>query len=216
MGMIEGMKLMIAIPSYDYMDAEFVRSLCGLVKRLAADGVDFDVRIRNGSLVYCARNDLAFEAWRDGFTHVLWLDSDVIFDDDVVYKLAALKKHFVTGVCRSRRPHYGYCVYKNMEPCEKYERLPDIPFLIDGCGFAIVLTTTELLKKVGDAHDDVPFTPSRDFGEDLQFCYNARKQGCSLWCEPAVQISHVGRVIVRPTDISDLNDYFELYKEKGT
>ena len=45
------MKLLIGIPSYDYMHAEFVKCLSGLLIKLALDGVQFDVKIANGTLV---------------------------------------------------------------------------------------------------------------------------------------------------------------------
>ena len=53
------MKLLVAVPTVDYVSAEFMKCLCGLIKKLASDGVDFDYQIIAGTLVYWARNRLA-------------------------------------------------------------------------------------------------------------------------------------------------------------
>ena len=50
------MKLLIAIPSLDYVNCEFMNCLVKLVMRLGKDGVDFDVKIISGTLVYAARD----------------------------------------------------------------------------------------------------------------------------------------------------------------
>ena len=42
-------KLLIAIPCYDTMRAEFVQSLTALMERLHRDGIPFEVKIITGS-----------------------------------------------------------------------------------------------------------------------------------------------------------------------
>lgn len=201
------MKLLIAVPCMDYLDVAFVRSLLGLTKRLTQEGVDYEVRLRDGCLVYIARDDLSFEAIEEGFTHVLWLDSDIVFEDDIFDKLLATGKPFVTGACRGRRKSFGWCVYRNLEPVERHTELKDHLFMVDGCGFAIVLIETKILKAVKEANNDTCFSPTQDYGEDMQFCLRARKLGWRIWCEPAVKVGHVGRVVVRPDDVTALNEY---------
>ena len=71
------MKLMVAVPTTDYVHAEFMKCLVKLSMHLAKCGVDVDVHIVGGTLVYIARNRLAGRAISLGYTHVLWLDSDM-------------------------------------------------------------------------------------------------------------------------------------------
>lgn len=205
--MVDGMKLMIAVPCLDYIDTDFIKCLFALTRRLDREGLDFDVRLRNGSLVYWARDDLSFEAMQKGYTHVLWLDSDIIFDDDILEKLAAAKKGFVSGVYRCRRGEYKYALYKNLEPAENVERLEDVVFRIDGCGFGAVLIETRILKDVWDHNGETCFAPTQRFGEDMQFCMRARALGHPIWCQPAAQVGHVGRVVVRPDEPRALKEY---------
>ena len=98
------MKLLIAMPSLDYMHSETVISLTRLIMRLKDEGVDFDVEIKTGTLVYVARDRIAYKAIDEGFTHVLWLDADMVFNDDLLDDLMFCEKDFVSGIAHGRRP----------------------------------------------------------------------------------------------------------------
>lgn len=201
------MKLLVAVPCMDQLDVGFVRSLTALVEKMTRDGVDFEVRLRDGCLVYIARDDLSHEAVQEGFTHVLWLDADIVFGPDLLDRLLESGKPFVSGVCRGRRKSFGYCVYKNLEPLERHERIREEVFNIDGCGFACVLIETRILEDVFAANKDSCFTPTAEFGEDLQFCMRARKLGHRIYCQPKAQVGHVARIVVRPEDATELREY---------
>ena len=192
------MKLLVAVPTVDYVSAEFMKCLCGLIKKLASDGVDFDYQIIAGTLVYWARNRLAKRAIDNGFTHVLWLDSDMTFKDDVVDDLLFCGKDMVCGAFVSRKPPYGPCVYSSIDDpgnMIKVENFGTEPFRVDGCGFATVLTSVDLLKAVWDRFDTC-FRPTEDYGEDLAFCDRVKKLGREIWCEPTVRPGHIAHVPV--------------------
>jgi len=191
------MKLMIAIPTLDYIHFEFARCLAGLVKRLQKDGVDFDVCFKGGTLVYNGRDALAAEAVNSGYTHILWLDADMVFNDDVFYKLAALNKPFVTGVYHSRHAPYKSCIFTSLDPVERVEKYPKEPFEIVGCGFGMVLVETEVIRTLYRAYGNC-FQPMDTWGEDIAFCIRAREQGYDLLCEPTVIAGHIGHVVVNP------------------
>lgn len=192
------MKLLVAVPTVDYVSAEFMKCLCGLIKKLASDGVDFDYQIIAGTLVYWARNRLAKRAIDNGFTHVLWLDSDMTFKDDIVDDLLFCGKDMVCGAFVSRKPPYGPCVYSSIDDpgnMIKVENFGTEPFRVDGCGFATVLTSVDLLKAVWDRFDTC-FRPTEDYGEDLAFCDRVKKLGREIWCEPTVRPGHIAHVPV--------------------
>ena len=50
-----GIKLLIAVPTTDYVHADFVKSLCNLTGELARKKVNHRVEILSGTLVYIAR-----------------------------------------------------------------------------------------------------------------------------------------------------------------
>ncbi|MBR3334302.1 MAG: hypothetical protein IKG23_08450 [Clostridia bacterium] len=192
------MRLMVAVPTTDYVHAEFMKCLVGLTKKLASDGVDFEEQIIGGTLIYWARNRIAHRAIEGGFTHVLWLDSDMTFKPDIVDDLLWCGKDIVCGAFVSRRPPYGPCVYTSIEDPANMTKVEDFgtePFLVDGCGFATVLTSVSLLKAVMDRFDTC-FMPTEQYGEDMAFCDRVKQIGGEIWCEPTVRPGHIAHVPV--------------------
>lgn len=187
------MKLMIAIPTLDYVHFEFVQSLTGLIRRL--DGVNYDINFKAGTLVYLARDALAMEAMANGYTHVLWLDADMVFKDDVFEKLSAHQAPFVVGAFNGRHGARLPCVFQKFP--DRLKEYPKETFEIDGCGFGCVLMRTEILRDVYREYGFC-FQPTADLGEDLAFCYRAKQLGYKLICDPSVKVGHIGNSIIWP------------------
>lgn len=194
------MKLLIAIPTYDYIHFQFVECLTKLIRRLDEDEVDYEVAFHGGTLVYVGRDKLAKKAIDEGFSHVLWLDSDMIFTEDVLDDLMFSGKDFVTGIAHGRRPPHMSCVFRKIWPAvDRWEghEYPPGTFKVAGCGFACVLIKTEIIKAVWDANGSA-FFPMRELGEDLAFCKRAADLKYQIWAEPSVWLGHIGHITVYP------------------
>ena len=192
------MRLMVAVPTVDYVPADFVKSLSQLCLRLGRERIPADVQIIGGTLVYIARNRLAHRAIMNEYTHVLWLDSDMTFSDSIVEDLLFCGKDMVCGAFVSRRPPYGPCVYTDISDPGNMKKVEDFgaePFRVDGCGFAAVLTSVDLLKAVWNKFDTC-FRPTEKYGEDLAFCDRVKQIGREIWCEPTVRPGHIAHVPV--------------------
>lgn len=201
------MKLMIAIPTYDYMHFQFVECLTKLIRRLDSDGIDFEVVYQGGTLVYVGRDRLAKMAIDKGFTHILWLDSDMIFNDDLLENLMDCGKPFVTGIAHGRRAPHMSCLFNQIWPSvDRWEghNYPHEPFKVAGCGFACVLMETKVAEIVYN-RNGTAFFPMRELGEDLAFCKRATEAKIEIWVEPRVWLGHIGHLTVYP-------DYEEVYK----
>ena len=210
------MKLLIGVPATDYMHVEFVKSLSGLILRLKEDGVDFTLFINPGSMIHVARDKIAAKAINEEYSHVLWLDSDMVFTPELLYDLQFCGKPFVTGICASRRPPYVSCIFSQLEDLnhlKRVEQLPSQPIEIQGCGFACVLIETQILREVMRANHGTCFLPMSDYGEDLAFCLRARKLGHRVWADPSVRVGHMGHVAVYYPD--DHERYMENLKKGG-
>lgn len=201
------MKLLIGLPMMDFVHVEFLRSLTGLLMRLKDQGVDFELDIESGTLVYTARERIVHRALNDGFSHVLWLDSDMVFGPDLFERLTASGKEFVSGVYHARRKGYASCIFTKLDLGEldgvaKFERAetyPDGLFEIAGCGFGCVLVAADVLADVC-INKGTCFTPTPNFGEDLAFCHRATELGHHLWCDPSVVCGHIGHIAIYPED----------------
>lgn len=194
------MKLLIAIPTYDYMHFQFVDCFTKLIRRLDEDGIDYEVCFQGGTLVYVGRDKLAKKAIDEGFTHMLWLDSDMIFSEELLDNLMFSGKDFVTGIAHGRRAPHMSCLFKKVWPSVTRWEGHDYPaqtFEVGGCGFACVFIKTEIVKAVWEKNGTA-FFPMRELGEDLAFCKRARELGFTIWAEPTVWLGHIGHITVYP------------------
>lgn len=201
------MKLLIAVPTYDYIHFQFVDCFTKLIRKLDEDGIDYEVAFQGGTLVYVGRDKLAKKAIEGGFTHMLWLDSDMVFTEELLDNLMFSGKDFVTGIAHSRRPPHVSCLFNKIWPrVDRWEghNYPSTAFKVAGCGFACVLIKTSVIKAVYDKNGTA-FFPMRELGEDLAFCKRAGDLGFSIWAEPTAWMGHIGHITVYP-------EYEELYE----
>lgn len=195
------MKLLIGVPTLDYVDAEFVKCLSKLLMYLKDQGIDFDLMIESGTLVYIARDRIAHKAINERYTHVLWLDSDMIFQENILERLLLSGEDFVTGIYHARRKNYASVIFKEIgkKSVERFDTYPGEMFQIAGCGFGCVLTSVHLLSNVFLLFNTC-FTPLPSLGEDIAFCKRATDLGFKLWCEPSVVCGHMGKIAIYPED----------------
>lgn len=205
------MKVFVAIPSLDTVPALFCQSLA-LLQRAGDTIVGFQV----GSLVYNARNELARQAIKSEADWVLWLDSDMVFEPDLLKKMLKVCEEndidFLTGLCFRRKPPYTPCLFDRLDKMEhgaSYTTIMSVPegrFKVGGCGFAGVLMSTDVLLSVAARFGGRMFDPLEGFGEDVSFCWRARQCGYEIWCDSDIELGHIGSMVVT-------REFFEAYSE---
>lgn len=200
----ERIKLMIAIPTLDYIHYAFVESLTKLSKNLNELKIEHDICFKPSTLIYLGRDWLAKRAREGNYTHVLWLDADMVFNPSIFETLWSDNFDMVCGLFRSRHNNKrAYALFSSLYPAVRYEALESNPellediFTVEGCGFGCVLTTVELLERVLDNNNNTCFMPTRNFGEDLAFCERVRNLGVDIYCDPVVEVGHIGQAIIK-------------------
>lgn len=193
------MKLMIAIPTLDYVHRSFVESLTKLCKHLSEIEVDYDVEYEGCTLVYISRDNLVRKALLDDYDYVLWLDADMVFEPDIFDKLVETGKDFVTGIYRGRHGENLPCIFEKLEPPVRWNSFDYEESIkaIKGCGFGFVLIKTDILESVIDKHGTC-FRPTISLGEDLAFCKRASDIGYGIWANINAPVGHIGQYVIRP------------------
>ncbi len=209
----EIMRILIAVPCMDQVPAPF----CGSLAKLRKIG-DCMLAMQMGSLVYTSRNSLASQALQQEIDYVLWLDSDMVFEPDLLERMMnTLQENnldILSGLYFRRVPPYTPVLFdkleiKEDETCEwtEFHDIPDKLFKVGGCGFGCVLMKTDPFFDVHSKFGNM-FAPFGNTGEDLAFCWRARQCGYDIWCDPSIICGHTGYVI------SD-EKFFEAYKQKS-
>lgn len=197
------MKTLIAIPCMDTIETSFIE--CLLALRPVGE---IEIKFLKASLVYDARNQLMqFATQKGGYDFILWLDSDMTFEPDLLERLMEdiEGKQAVTGLCFGRRPPFKPCIFKSLTVeqngmvitphCDPYWNYPrDQLFEVEACGFACLLMRLDMLEAMGIY--GVPFFPLAGMGEDLTFCWRARKLDMKFFCDSRLKIGHLMRISV--------------------
>ena len=213
-------KIMVAVPTREYIDVDSEKCIRKLEKDswLNRD-IQVDVEIAPSTIIHDARFALAQLAIKNKYDYILWIDSDMVFPSTALYDMLAADKDIVTAVCFMRRAPYDPCVYSKLrmgrtleeDQIEKYMDYPtDEIFEVEACGMAFcmmkVVVLEDIILKTGQ-----PFFPvksdHRTLGEDLSFCYNARKSGYKIWATPKPKIGHIGKAIIDVDSYNALRRY---------
>ena len=196
------MNILIAVPSMESVPAVFAQSLA-MLKKVGNCAVAFQV----GSLVYESRNDLAKYAVQSEADYVLWLDSDMMFEPELLEKMMATLQEkdldILSGIYYRRRHPFSPVLMKKLSIAEnnfcEYENFNAYPedgiFEVEGIGFGCVLMKSDVLMDIKATYNDW-FSPFGRVGEDLSFCWRARQTGHKIFADPSIQLGHCGQQII--------------------
>lgn len=190
------MKVYVAVPCLDQVSAKFVQCLLELEKPY---DTEIEPHLNIGTLVYDSRRTLAEKAIGSKAEYTLWLDSDMVFmPDTLVGMLNTMRDKrldILAGAYYKRRHPWTPTIYNKVRitgmgvEIENYDELPNELFEIEGCGFGCVLMKTDVLLNVLVKHG-LMFNPIGIVGEDLSFCWRARKCGYKIYCDPSIVLGH--------------------------
>lgn len=205
-------KILIAVPCMNQVPAEFAYSLANMQK------VDQCATLfKIGTLVYVARDELAKASLASGADYIFWLDSDMEFKPDILKKMIQTYDEndvdILSGLYFRRVEPYTPTLFEHLELDEEnlgwseFTHIPAEPFEVAGCGFGCVLMKTEIFPEL-QREFGAMFTPLKGMGEDLAFCWRARKLGYKIMCDPRITLGHIGYNIVT-------KDFFLNYQERS-
>lgn len=158
-----------------------------------------------------ARKVLAEETLREEFDYLFMIDDDMMCPPDLFYKLVASDKDIIAPLAFTRNPNHkpvAYEVLDGYDPVmqtdyyrkrfiDNYPR--DTLFQCDAVGFGAVLIKAEVIRKVGPS----AFMGMQECGEDITFCYNAKRAGFEVWMDSRVKLGHLGAPTIITEDYAD-------------
>lgn len=195
------MKLLIAVPTCRDWKPFFGASLFQLGIHLTKLGVDFHAMIMTeAAAIPFHRQNAVDTALKDGFTHILFIDDDMMFEHQAFDFMLSRDKDFIAANYVPRvtttKAHTttigldGENVFsKNKTGVEKVAKT----------GFGFVLLKTSILRSIYFPHFEITMTQNadgkRDYKpEDFYFCIKAREAGIDLYIDHDASklISHIG------------------------
>ena len=156
-------------------------------------------------LTPAARDVLAERALAYGMDLLFMVDDDMLGEPDVFFRLAANVVDGPADICGAlaftRNPPYDPVLYTCIDGYDAVERtgfFRNIPVYrypkdrlveVDAVGFGAVVFKASLLTQMKRPW----FMNTSPTGEDILFCYNAKKQaGARIFSDTRVKLGHVG------------------------
>ena len=187
------------------VDTEFMASLLNLKKK-----GDVAFSIIRSSLVYDARNIIAKEALEKDYDRLMMIDSDMVFDEDLFFRLSDdldTGLSYVAALFFYKQIPTRPVIYKGMlyddtneRPTVKLDTYLNYPreqvFEIAGSGMGAVMMTTDAIATLVQNGENMPFSPIPGLGEDVSFCLRMNKHGVKMHCDSRIKVDHIGKFAV--------------------
>jgi hypothetical protein len=193
-------------------------------------GIAFRRFYNKGSSVLCKnRNVLAQCAVDFGADWVLWVDDDIAFKAEDVFRLMDRGKDII-GACPQRRTHkwgeggtvaFDGVPKRGPDGLVAADKMPTAFLLVRGSVFTDLAASglaPEYKTRDGASGEltmrkwfwfDVD-AEGYDVGEDYYFCNQARKLDYECWCEPDVRLSHFEGLVEHTLSLADIMQAMEM------
>lgn len=200
-------KVTLAVCTNREIKSKTLQSLLEMVSY--SKEIDFDILVANrGYTIGENRNYCVVQAERNGSDYLLFVDDDMVFPD---YTLESLLEHDVDVVGVNS---YSRCLppsstvglmdkngkYMHPDKHTAWEmRIPASLFEAYFVGAGVMLINMKVFNKI----DKPYFTFTTDEngmivnGEDGYFCDQVKKAGMKVWCDPTIEIGHIGEYVYK-------------------
>ena len=183
----------------------------------------------NACVIHWARNHLLMNMRKDA-DKVLFCDDDIVVEQDTLERLLAHKKDIVAGLCTKRIDPPEPVMRQWMDEIQNYGVILQWQegklVEVDACGTGLLLISRKVIEDVGRAYHPKEYADHGDgfwfeflrgphgqeWGEDLSFCWKARRLGYQMFVDTAVTPGHVGEY---PYGVADYLQYQEAVLAAG-
>jgi hypothetical protein len=190
-----------------YIEPQWTRSTVNAVAYAWSQGLRVeDMGIIERTVVHWARNELVRAALElrsvhddQPFTHFMWLDSDHVFDRDLICQLA---RHYarpevdmISALYFNRNEPFFPVVYVKDGGPSIYTHYPliQVPNClceVDAVGFGAIMTKREVFEKMTDPWFHMTGKDGSHIGEDMSFCVHAKEAGFRLFLDGQYKLGH--------------------------
>jgi glycosyltransferase involved in cell wall biosynthesis len=196
-------RILIAIPTAKYIEPETFKSVYDL---RIPDGYEVDFQFFYGYMIDQIRN-LAADWVVKAYDYLFFVDSDITFNSDTLYKLLEHDKPVVGGLYRQRKDEFILEVYdRNYRNINGQDLSQNALSEVGALGCGCILIKKEVLVDVGFPQFVYKsgLTMNDTFSEDVYFCKAAREKGYSVWIDTTILCGHKGTT------------WFNVYPAKNT
>lgn len=196
------MKITLAVCTNRGVKSKTTQALLDLVNY--SKEIDFHILVADrGYTIGENRNYCVVQAQKNGSDYLFFVDDDMTFGPDTLEQLLAHKVDVVGVNSYSRCLPLSSTVgrmdkdgnYMHPDKHTAWEmRIPNSLFKVYFVGAGIMLINMEVFNKIKKPY--FIFTTDKNGqvvnGEDGHFCDLVKKAGMDVWCDPQIDVGHIG------------------------
>jgi len=197
----QDMKLAIGIPlSWPFCHSDFIDSWTLLMMEALNNGLNIEVIRANSGDVDVMRNSIVEEAQKKECSHLLFLDTDMIYPKDTIERLLAHDLDIVGALTFKRYPPFNPLIMVGEQFKMKYvypyeEGLMKVTATGTGC----LLINMKVFDKLKRPYFKFRKPKGKPVGEDIGFCYKAGDAGFDVYVDTTIKTVHICMVGVDET-----------------
>lgn len=208
-------KLAIGIPcNYPHVPMQFFESF------IEMETIPFMYIRGNQGSIDEMRNAIVYRALEQECTHLLMIDTDMRLPSNMCKELLMMNVDIAVPLFFRRYPpfdplalHGTINKYKNVTSEELIE---NTWIDIDASGTGVMLINTDVFKNMKPPWFQFKKNPNKKkggiVGEDIYFCYKARKLGYRIVLNPSIEVGHLSTLEVNKR-LWELNKFIRKSKE---
>lgn len=182
-------KIMVGIGASDYIRTQTVGMLIGLFRKYP----DMKLAIKQSPYIHDNREQVVDEFLKTDYTHLFFVDSDMLFGPEVLDYLLKQDKDIIGCQYNKRMGKEGVSVAPSRYDLEGMSA-PNHPFINQVIATGCLLIKREVFSRIPKPWFSMG-TPENWLGEDVYFSKKARENGVQVFLDDTQKIGHIGEYV---------------------
>lgn len=185
----KGKRLGIGIPcNYDHVPRAFFMGMMTLRKP------EFQLILAETGNIDVMRNHIVAEAQQSGCTHLIMMDTDMLYHEDTLIRLMSHELPVVGALCYRRYPPFDPLMFRGKPGTYKSidQWPPNALVEVDATGTGCLMFDMGIFKRMPAPWFQIRFNPDGSpIGEDIGFCADLRDAGHRIFVDTSVPAGHL-------------------------
>lgn len=191
-------QVVICVPTNGLVHSMFTFCLVNAIRYTEAQGIPVVLDMDAGTVLSNQRQVLLDTATNiHQAEHIMWLDSDMTFPEDVIIKLLEHKKEVVCATYSKRVEPFHPTAFYNINPVEPVDTSNNGLVSVRYAGMGCFLMKASAINDIPSPHFPLNWhAPSGTWhGEDMGLCDLLTENGIKIYCDLDLsrKIGHIGQ-----------------------
>lgn len=192
-------KLCVGVPNLGSIKALTTQCIISsLFRTVIETGCGLHLSFPFGCYIDENRNEIVKDALREKCSHIMFIDSDMVFPDNGILSLLERDKQII-GANYNVRSLPLRCTVKMADIHGNFlpvpgDKLPKTPFPCAAVATGFMLIQVEIFSILDKPWFFYEYDKEKDdtVGEDIYFCKRAKEKDIEVWCDPTIMVRHIG------------------------